>query len=142
MWGRLVALVLLAFGFLRALARRATPTRPLSRFREQYQDDGILAVTAEEAIVLTSVGRCVACGKCDRGEATRIRESTQGYRGMMAFSLSGARSLPDYPAASHMIAGIGDEAFETAERACPVHVPLLALARLVRGHAQRMADAT
>jgi hypothetical protein len=140
MWGRLSALVMLALGLIKTLLLRFAPGDSLRGFEERYGAEGILALSEEEAQILGRSGRCITCGRCDAGEGERVAVSQSGYRGMMQFALSGGRSLPDYDATSRTIAEVPDEAFMAAELLCPVEVPLLSLARLVRGHAGRQKN--
>lgn len=140
MWGRISALFLLALGLIKTLLLRLTAVNSLEGFAERYGSEGILRVTDEEARILRRAGRCVACGLCDAGEGSRIAASQVGYRGMMSFALSGTRSLPDYDAAALSIGEVPVAAFEQAERVCPVDVPLVQLAALVRGHAARQTQ--
>lgn len=137
MWGRISALFLLALGVIKTLLLRLAGGDSLAGFAERYGSEGILRVTDEEARVLQKAGKCIACGHCDAGEGPRIAQSRVGYRGMMHFALSGARSLPDYDAAALSIGEVPDVAFREAERVCPVDVPLAQLATLVRSHSAR-----
>lgn len=140
MFARLSALFLLAFGLLKTLLLRFGTERSLLVFAQHYGSEGISAVTTEEAKQLAQVGRCTACGRCDAFEGNRVANSRSGYRGMMAFVLSGTRSLTDYAHTSATIAEVPDEAFLKAAGECPEGVPLLSLAQLVRKHSARVGS--
>jgi hypothetical protein len=139
MFGRFKALFLLAFGLVKTLLQRFGPARSLQVFQEHYGSENIVAVTTEEAKLLSRVIACTACGRCDAFEGQRVATSARGYRGMMAFVLAGTRSLPDYGRTSATIVDVPDEAFVQAEKECPEAVPLLSLAQLVRSHAARLS---
>jgi succinate dehydrogenase/fumarate reductase-like Fe-S protein len=142
MFARIVSLLLLTQGVLITLLRRVAMRSDdaLGRFEDNYGSEGILSVRIAEAKTLEQVSRCVACGRCDAREGPRISKSTHGYRGMMAFALRAMRSLVDYDATSLTIEEVPELAFEQAQRLCPLGVPLLAYAQLVRRHAARMME--
>lgn len=140
MFARLTALFLLALGLAKTLLLRFDRSSALLGFRERYGSDEILGITREESVVLSQAGACTACGRCDQDEGARVARSEVGYRGMMAFVLSGTRSLTDYGAAARSISELPESAFEMAESLCPERVPLVRLAALVRGHAARSSQ--
>jgi hypothetical protein len=113
----------------------------LSRFQRAYGSEGILGVTPEEQKTLNLPFRCTGCGQCDLAEAGRIANTNVGYRGLQAFVLGGARSLPDSEAVAASLSEVPDEAIAHAEKVCPEHVPIVALVQLVRGHAKRQEEA-
>ncbi len=129
---------MLALALMKTLLLRSkTRGNALTRFAEQYGSEGLIGVDLREKSALERAGRCIACGRCDAGQAQRIASSGGRYRGLMHFALSGVRSMPDYSAVAEQIEGIDDDAFRAAERLCPTQVPLLELATLVRHHAAR-----
>lgn len=132
MLARLSALFLLAFALVKTLLQRWGNGSSLRRFAEQYGAEGIHSVSRRDARILAEVHRCTACGRCDEGEGERVANARNGYRGMMALALAGARSLPDFNAVAASLEGIPDSAFSFAETRCPERVPLLELGRLVR----------
>jgi succinate dehydrogenase/fumarate reductase-like Fe-S protein len=137
MSARVRALFLLGFALVRTVLRR-TFTRSklgLSAFRANYDADGLPSVTTEERAVMSEFSRCIACGLCDRGEAQRIERSGGAYRGVMALVLAGARSMPDYRAASYSFGFISDAELAEKERICPTGVPMRRIARFVRDKA-------
>ena len=137
MRGRLKALVLLAFALLRTLWRRAWNGRivGLTRFRENYADDGLTSVSESERRDMREFGRCIACGRCDRGDGARITQSKGQYRGTMGLVLAASRSMPDYRAAARGFAYLSDHELEQKEGVCPTRVPLRRLAAFVRSNA-------
>ena len=76
-----------------------------------------------ELVVLGGLGRCIACGLCDRGESERIGEAHGGYPGLMTLVLSAARSTTDLGAAAHAFAHLSPETLAEKERDCPTGVP-------------------
>lgn len=138
MFRRISALFVLAIALIRTLLLRSrTRGQALSRFAEQYGSEGLLGVDARERVALERAGRCIACGRCDAGQASRIASSAGRYRGLMHFALSGVRSMPDYAIVVDQIEGIDDETLRAAELICPTQVPFVELAALVRHHAKR-----
>lgn len=140
MWGRVHSLLLLGLALLKTLAYRALPRRDAVRaFNRVYQVDGVLSVTVEEARVLQSARSCIACGRCDASEGPYVARSRVGYRGMMAFALAGPRDLTRAVASAHTIRDVTEARLERAQLGCPVNVPFVDLARLIRGHAARLS---
>jgi hypothetical protein len=137
MTGRLKALVLLAFALLRTLWRYAWRRRVvgLERFRANYAQDGLTSLSEDERREMRDFGRCIACGRCDQGDATRILESHGQFRGTMGLVLAASRSMPDYRAAALGFAFLSDRELERKEGLCPTRVPLRRLAAFVHANA-------
>jgi len=137
MAGRLKALLLLAAALLVTVVRRLLSRRGtgLAAFRQNYDADGLPPVSAAERAEMHGFQRCIACGLCDRGEASRIASSGGAYRGVMALVLAGSRSMPDYRAAAYSFSFVSDEVLADKERICPTRVPMRAIARFVRDKA-------
>src|SRR5688572_1843899 len=137
MRGRLLALLLLALALLRTLWRRARGERRagLERFRENYADDGLASLSAADRAQMADFGRCIACGRCDRGDGPRIAAARGQFQGTMNLVLAATRSLPDYTAAARSFAFLTDAELEQKEALCPTRVPLRRLAAFVRANA-------
>lgn len=137
MRGRLEALILLALALLRTLWRRLRGERQpgLERFRENYAEDGLAALTAADRATMGNFGRCVACGRCDRDDGPRIAASDGQFHGTMSLVLAASRSMPDYGAAARSFAYVSDADLELKEDLCPTGVPLRRLAAFVRANA-------
>jgi hypothetical protein len=107
MSGRIKALILLALALIRTLWRLAWHRRidGLARFRENYAEDGLTSLNDQERVEMRHFGRCIACGRCDRGDAPR------GF------------------------AHLTEAELESKERLCPTRVPLRELARFVQANA-------
>lgn len=135
--GRIKALALLALALIRTLWRLAWQRRVdgLARFRDNYAEDGLTALSDTDRAAMRSFGRCIACGRCDRGDAARILASNGEFQGTMGLVLAASRSMPDYRAAARGFAHLSQEALEQKERLCPTRVPLRELARFVHAHA-------
>jgi hypothetical protein len=136
MRGRLKALVLLAFALVRTLWRYLWHRRVvgLVRFRENYAEDGLSALSDDDRREMRDFGRCIACGRCDRGDAARITESRGQFRGTMGLVLAASRSMPDYRAAARGFAFLSDVELEQKESLCPTRVPLRRLAAFVHSN--------
>jgi len=137
---RLKAILLLAWALTRTLFRLlfGRSVDGMARFRDNYAADRLPPVSAEERQELGEFGRCVACGLCDRGEASRIARSGGAYRGVMPLMLSASRSMPDFLAASLAFAHVPDEVLEQKEAICPTGVPMRKIARFVTSKAREL----
>jgi hypothetical protein len=137
MRGRLKALFLLALALIRTLWRLlwGGGRGGLERFKQNYADDGLTAVSSEEREAMRSFGRCIACGRCDAGDADRIVASRGRFRGTMNLVLAASRSMPDYRAAAEGFDYLSREALRDKEGLCPTRVPLSRLAQFVRENA-------
>jgi hypothetical protein len=134
--GRALALTVLAWSLLKVVVRRLFdgPTG-LAQFRENYDADRLPPVTPAERDALPRFSRCIACGRCDLGEAERIGASHGAYPGLMAVVLASSRSMPDFDAAAVALSYVPEEALAAKEAVCPTGVPFRELARYVRSKA-------
>jgi hypothetical protein len=135
--GRIKALALLAMALIRTLWRLAWHRRidGLARFLDNYAEDGLTAVSEDDRQAMRRFGRCIGCGRCDRGDGPRILASNGEFRGTMGLVLAASRSMPDYRAAALGFSHLSPAVLEQKERLCPTHVPLRELARFVHAHA-------
>ena len=141
MSGRFRALVLLAFALVVTSLRRLFGRRRqagIAAFRRNYDADRLPPVSVDERQKLSSFGRCIACGLCDRGEAARIRSAGGAYPGLMQLILSASRSMPDFTAAARGFAHVPEAVLEEKERICPTFVPFREIARFVREKAREV----
>jgi hypothetical protein len=137
MSGRIKALALLALALLRTLWRLTWHRHidGLARFRENYAADGLTPLSELDRTQMRQFGRCIACGRCDRGDAERTLGSKGEYRGTMGLVLAASRSMPDYRAAARGFAHLSEADLAAKERVCPTRVPLRLLARFVHANA-------
>lgn len=139
--GRALALAMLARSLLKVIADRMVGTKSgLALFRENYDADRLPPLDAAERAELVRFSRCVACGRCDLGEAERIANSGGAYPGLMAVVLASTRSMPDFDAAALALDHIPEEVLAAKEEICPTGVPFVSLARFVRTKAAAMRD--
>ncbi len=139
--GRALAAWVLAGALVRVLVARAFGVLTGIRlFRQNYGPDRLPPVEPAERPALASFGGCIACGRCDLGEAERISASGGAYSGVMRFVLASSRSMPDYDAAERTLEWVTDEVLEGKERVCPADVPIASLARFVRAKAAHMRE--
>lgn len=122
--------VRLGVSFVRTLARRAWSSESeLPRFMDQYRPDGMLSATAGDPQVLAGASRCIACGRCDAAAWELGVRDELGIAGPMAFALGASRQAGmDLSLAAHA----SDETLRALTAACPVEVPFVSLAALVR----------
>jgi len=131
--GRALAAWVLAGALVRVLVARAFgAVTGIRLFRENYGPDRLPPVRAEERGAIASFGGCIACGRCDVGEAERMAASRGAYPGMMRFVLASSRSMPDFDAAERALAWVPEEVLLEKDRVCPAGVPISSLARFVR----------
>jgi hypothetical protein len=140
--GRALAAAMLARSLLEVILDRmlATPTG-IARFHENYDADRLPPVDAGERAELARFSRCVACARCDVGEADRIARSGGAYPGLMTVVLASTRSMPDFDAAALALDHIPEEVLAAKEEVCPTGVPFVSLARFVRAKAGLMLEA-
>lgn len=117
--------------WLRGFARH----HGLRGFQANYAQEGLVPVSAEERRFMPAFGGCIACARCDRGEAERIAASRGAYPGVMELVLSAGRSMPDFEHAARAFSFVPEAVLEEKERDCPGLVPLVRLARFVRARA-------
>jgi len=134
--GRALALVVLAWSLIKVLVGRLFGRKTgLSLFHENYDPDGLPSIAPDERARVASFSRCIACGRCDVGEAERIAASGGEYPGLMAIVLASSRSMPDHDAAARSLAHVPEEVLAQKEEICPTRVPFVELARFVRAKA-------
>lgn len=136
---RLHALFILAWALVRSLfAPLLGARRGLAAFRESYAKDHLPPVTKDERKALRGFSSCIACGRCDVGEAARVVASHGTYGGMMDLVLASSRSMPDFDAAAKSFAAVSEGDLEAAERRCPTLVPLRAIRTFVVAKADEL----
>jgi hypothetical protein len=137
--GRALAAAVLARSLLDMVVKRLFGDRSgLALFRRNYDADRLPPVDAAERAAIASFSRCIACGRCDLGEASRIARSNGAYPGVMAIVLASSRSMPDFDAAARALAFVPDDVLADKASVCPTGVPFVALARFVREKASAM----
>jgi hypothetical protein len=137
--GRALALAILVRSLLRVtLEKLFTRKSGLALFHANYDADRLPAVDAEERLILPSFSRCIACGRCDIGEADRMARSGGAYPGLMALALASSRSMPDFDAAALALAHVPEDVLASKQAECPTGVPFVALARFVHAKAKLM----
>jgi succinate dehydrogenase/fumarate reductase-like Fe-S protein len=109
--------------------------RGLRLFQENFQAERLSSLSADERREIATFSRCIACGRCDVGDADRIADSQGAYPGTMALMLASSRSMPDFGAAQDALRFISDEDLAQKERLCPTRVPMRRIAEFVRRHA-------
>lgn len=139
--GRALALVLLAWSLLRVLLRFLTRQPPgIVLFHRNYGSERLLAISRPERASLAQFSRCIACGRCDLGEAERITASGGAYPGLMQLVLASSRSMPDFDAAARGFRHVPDAVLQQKVGRCPVRVPFPELAAFVRSKAKLSGD--
>jgi hypothetical protein len=128
--------VRLGWSFFRTVLRGLLPRRPqLPRFEAQYRPDGVLSTEPSEVAAQDGAARCFACGACDVVALERGAFGALGPAGPMGFVVGVSRQAGVDLGVS---AGASPALLEALTAACPVGVPFVALADLVR---RRRAEA-
>lgn len=135
--GRLYALFLLAQALIKTIFKRmfGGGVQGLALFEANFEAEHLSKVDAAERAELPGFSRCIACGRCNRGDGARIARSAGAYPGTMALMLTSSRSLPDFPAASEALQWITDDELAEKERLCPAAVPMRRIAAFIRARA-------
>jgi succinate dehydrogenase/fumarate reductase-like Fe-S protein len=135
--GRLHALAILSWAFVWMLLKKVFRFGPrgIALFRANYDAERLTSVSADERAELATYGRCIACGRCDVGDAARIAESGGAYPGTMALMVASSRSMPDFAAASDALRYVSDADLAEKEGVCPTAVPMRKVAAFIRRHA-------
>lgn len=138
MAARVLALFVLARSLIKVTLVRLFGKRKagLALFHENYDADRLPSVEPDEREQLSRFSRCIACGRCDMGEAERMAKSQGAYPGLMTVVLASTRNMPDFDAAAIALSHVPDPVL--AQKECPVNVPFVELARFVRNKAQSM----
>ncbi len=131
--GRALALWLLAWSLLRVVLKRlfTQQTPGLRQFHDNYGTEGLAPIDRDEREQMERFSRCIACGRCDVGEAERIAASEGAYPGLMQLTLASTRSMPDYDAAARGFAHVPAEVLRAKTRTCPARIPFAELAAFV-----------
>jgi succinate dehydrogenase/fumarate reductase-like Fe-S protein len=134
---RLYALWILSWAFLTMLLKKVFRCGPrgLALFRQNYEVERLSSLSPSERAELAGYGLCIACGRCNVGDAARISESRGAYPGTMALMLASSRSLPDFAAANEALRFVSDEDLRAKEGVCPANVPMRKVAAFIRNHA-------
>jgi hypothetical protein len=139
--GRALAVAMLFRCLLQVTMEKLFGARSgLALFHDNYDADRLPALELAEREGFAAFSRCIACGRCDVGEAERIARSAGSYSGMMAFVLASSRSMPDFDAAVVALEHVPEAVLAAKEDVCPTGVPFVALARFVRAKAERMRE--
>jgi hypothetical protein len=130
---RLRALFLLGWSFAVSLLKRLTRSEPgLVAFHRNYGADHLAPLGPEARAGYDRFEGCIACGRCDVGEADRMIAARGAYPGLMQLVLASTRSIPDFDAAARAFAHTPDALLEAKAKRCPAHIPFAELAALVR----------
>lgn len=111
----------------------------LAKFESNYEKDRLLPLTTDQRVLLPAISGCIACGRCDMNQGTRMAESEGTYRGLMAFVLSATRSLPDFDAAAVIVESLSKSDLVDLQRRCPADIPFSELASFVKDKAKQMS---
>ena len=122
--------VRLGWSFFRTVLRGLFPRRSqLPRFEAQYRPDGVLSTEQPDVAVQDGAQRCFACGACDVAALERGEYGALGPLGPMGFVVGVSRQAGiDLGVASDASPAL----LQALTEACPVRVPFVGLAGLVR----------
>ena len=133
---RLHAALILAWALIKTLlAPLLGARRGLPAFQESYaKKEGLVELGERDRTELPTFNRCIACGRCDVGEAARIVASKGAYAGVMDLVLASSRSMPDFEVAARSFEAVDDERLHALEKVCPTGVPMRAIRAFVLRH--------
>lgn len=103
-----------------------------ARFERNYAPEGLLPVQPDVHQALSSLGGCIACGRCDR-----IAPEGAGVP-LSQLVLAFTRSLPDARLSAAEFSHYSTGELEAAEALCPTSVSITGLRRLVERQAASM----
>ncbi len=134
---RLHALFILAWAFFKTLLNPIFgERRGLAAFQASY--GRLLPIAEDERKVLPTFSGCIACGRCNVGESSRIVASKGAYTGVMDLVLASSRSMPDYDAAARSFEEVGDDRLAILEADCPTAVPMRRIRAFVLDKAREL----
>lgn len=113
----------------KALTKRVTG---LAQFHANYAAERLAPISEDERKTLAQFSSCIACGRCDFGEAQRMSESQGEYPGLMQLVLASTRNIPDYDAAARGFTHVPNEVLRLKVQRCPVRFPFERLASFVQ----------
>jgi hypothetical protein len=129
--------MLLAWALLVMVAKKVFGRGPrgLALFQANFRAERLTSLNAAERGEIATFSRCIACGRCDAGDADRIAASRGAYPGTMALMVASSRSMPDFGATLEALGFISDEELAHKETLCPTRVPMRRIAAFIRSHA-------
>ncbi len=133
---RLHAALILAWALVKTLlAPFFGARRGLREFEQSYAKKGGLIELGEgDRRELPTFGRCIACGRCNVGDASRIVASKGAFAGVMDLVLASSRSIPDFAVAARSFEAIDDAHLAELELTCPTEVPMRVIRAFVLRH--------
>lgn len=130
---RLHAALILAWALVKTLlAPLLGARRGLPAFQESYaKKEGLVELGERDREELPTFNRCIACGRCDVGEGSRIVASKGAYAGVMDLVLASSRSMPDFEVAARSFEAIDEARLAQLETICPTGVPMRSIRAFV-----------
>jgi hypothetical protein len=135
---RLSAYRILGYHALRTAARRLFgERRGLAAFLDNYRDDRLPPLTAEEHALLGAFDSCLSCGLCDTLARPLDRADPERLSGPSALPASVSRHPPDYEGAGPYLAHLEEEDLVRMEAICPSRIPFRRLVKMIHDVALR-----
>jgi hypothetical protein len=132
------ALWLLGLALLRTLLKRfLNRPRGLSMFEANYVAEGLSPVSPEQRAAMGDFARCIACGRCNRGDAAIAIDAGGQFPGTMSLVLAATRNMVDFRAAARGFSRLTHQQLLAKQELCPVGVPFVELARFVLEQSDR-----
>lgn len=123
----------LGYHAMRTAARRLWgERRGLPVFFDNYRDDRLLPLTAEERGLLGAFDSCLSCGLCDTMARPVDRGDLGGLPGPSALPSSVSRHPPDYDGVEPYLARLDQEDLARMEAICPSRIPFRRLVQMIR----------
>ncbi len=135
MWGRIRAWVMLSWAWLLMTSSRLLGIGQrygLEAFSRNYASDGAVPLSDDDRALLLQAGRCIACGRCERGDAAVSAQHGASYPGLMTLVLATTRNRPDFAQASPAWALLSESTLREREQRCPTAVPLAEIGAMMQ----------
>ncbi|UCD85756.1 MAG: hypothetical protein JSU92_06060 [Deltaproteobacteria bacterium] len=118
---------------IRKLYRIFRPPEGLLQFQENYREDNVFSLSAEERALLIEFQRCIGCGICSINPP-----GMEGGFSPQEFATTLSRSLPELWAIRDIISPLGD--CSSWKLNCPYAVPLEKIVEFIKRHSSKNSN--
>lgn len=140
---RIYATILLGWHFLLHYVKKLTfvyDPGGLEQFRENFDDEGLGSLSAEDREALADWQRCIGCGLCEAAcpELSVIPENRHAGPRYLAMAAMRDLSEPDLSIPATDVLDSCD--CERAEAVCPVDIPIDDIAAFLRRQSKKSSE--
>ena len=143
MMSRLHALVLLAWHFLLHYLKKATllyDPGGLDQFRDNFDEEGLASLSAQERESLQQWERCIGCGLCEAACSDLSVIPDNRHAGPRFVAMCAMRDLSEADDALPSADALDVCDCEAVEEVCPVDIPICDIAAFLERMARRRED--